>query len=523
MTAASLRRPLAFAANGFVGGVALPCAVVFGFGLLALVFGQGNSWDLHNYHIYNGWAFWTGRGDLDFAAAQTQTYFNPLLDTAAYLLFFNTPPWFSTFALGVVQGANFVPVYVLAQRLLPAPPVGATRWLPVAVALVGVCGVTQLSELGGSMGDNLVSLPVLCAFALVLQKPDLGLARVASAGLLVGATTGLKLVVAPFAIALMVAVMLLVWRQRNRWSLLVVTGASIGAGFIATDAFWMLHLYREFGNPLHPMFGEIFGGPYAPPMNTRDTRFVPKSLLEWLFYPLVWVATPHRVSDTFFFDLRIALAYLTIPLLFWRGPGIDRRLERALLLALAIAYVAWLAQFGIYRYAAPLEMLAPLVMVLALSRLPAHNTSMAVAILLPLLVAAVRSPGWGHLQKFGEKYLETTIPAFPQLATATILFVEDEPLSFLALDFPPTAHFVRIGGNMLGWPYPDYAADREAARRIAAADGPLYALVRHPDSERVRENYARQHLVATAPCAPITSNMLLSGNAQLCPVQPQAP
>jgi hypothetical protein len=521
MKAAAMRRFMW--EESAAGRILLPCAVMFGFGLLAVVLGQGNSWDLHNYHLYNGWAFWTGRETMDFAAAQTQTYFNPLLDTVAYLLFFNTPPWLSTFALGVVQGANFVPVHALARRLLPAPETGSSRWLPLSVALVGTCGATQLSELGGSIGDNLVSLPVLCAFALVVQASELSLARVATAGLLVGATTGLKLVVAPFAVGLLVAVALLCWRQHGRWKLILAAGAAIGIGFFATDAFWMLHLYREFGNPLHPLFGEIFGGPYAPPMQTRDTRFVPQTLIEWLFYPLVWVATPHRASDSFFFDLRIALAYLTIPLLFWRCAGIDRRLERALLLVLLVSYVVWLAQFGIYRYAAPLEMLAPLVMVLALSRLPAHNAGMAAAVLLPLMVVAVRPPGWGHLHGYGGKYLETTLPAFPRLAEATILFAEDEPLSFLALGFPPSANFVRIGGNLLGWPYPYYAADREAARRIAAANGPLYAVVHNAGSERVRENYARQHLVATAPCAPIASN-LLAGNssAQLCPVQLQA-
>jgi hypothetical protein len=148
---------------------------------------------------------------------------------------------------------------------------------------------------------------------------------------------------------------------------------------------------------------------------------------------------------------------------------------------------------------------------------------MAAAVLLPLMVVAVRPPGWGHLHSYADKYLETTIPSFPRMDKSTILFVEDEPLSFLALGFPPTAHFVRIGGNLLGWPYPDYAMDREAARRIAAADGPLYAIVHDPNSERVRENYARQHLVAAAPCAPITSNMLSGGSAQLCPVQLQTP
>ena len=37
------------------------CAIVLGFGIAAVLLGQANGWDLHNYHLYNGCAFWTGR------------------------------------------------------------------------------------------------------------------------------------------------------------------------------------------------------------------------------------------------------------------------------------------------------------------------------------------------------------------------------------------------------------------------------------------------------------------------------
>src|SRR5678815_4736525 len=72
-----------------------PYAVLTAFGLLAVLLGQTNSWDLRNYHLYDGWAFWTGRGDRDFAVAQLQTYFNPLLATFTYLLYSGLPPWLS--------------------------------------------------------------------------------------------------------------------------------------------------------------------------------------------------------------------------------------------------------------------------------------------------------------------------------------------------------------------------------------------------------------------------------------------
>ena len=60
-------------------GVLAACMLVAGLASLAL--GQDANWDLQNYHYYNPWAWWNGRiFDWDVAAAQIQTYHNPVLD-----------------------------------------------------------------------------------------------------------------------------------------------------------------------------------------------------------------------------------------------------------------------------------------------------------------------------------------------------------------------------------------------------------------------------------------------------------
>ncbi|HEY8011766.1 MAG TPA: glycosyltransferase family 87 protein [Rudaea sp.] len=493
---------------------------VFGFGLLAVGFGQSDPWDLRNYHLYDGWAFWTGRGAIDFAPAQVQSYFNPLLATATYLLFAHTPPWLSAFLLGVVQGANVLPLYLLARRLLPASVQSGRPWFALLVALVGAVGATQLGELGGSMGDNLVSLPVLCAFALALGTPSLDPYRAAGAGLLIGMAVGIKLTVAPFALGLMLAMPLLAWQRPQRWRILVAAGSAALLGFLAADGFWLLRLYREFGNPLHPMFASLFGGEYAPPLSLRDLRAIPQTLPEWLFYPLVWLGSPHRVSEVWFRDLRVPLAFLAMPILLWRGADADQRTRvRALALALAIAYLAWLPLFGFYRYLAPLEMLAPLLVALALGGFARHRTRLLACILLFLIMALDHPPNWGRLRAHGN-FLQTDIPALPNLDRSTVVLADDEPLAFLALGFPPTAKFVRIGGNLLGPPYPVYGMDREAARRLAAAEGPIYALLVDPRSAKAPEALERQQLTLTTPCAPVHSNLLPQDvHVEICPVQ----
>ena len=502
-------------APGTMFALMTPLCIVFGFGLLAILLGQSDGWDLRNYHLYNGWAFWTGRGERDFAVAQLQTYYNPLLATFTYLLFANLPPWLSTFVLGALQGANFIPLYLIARRLLPRE-VDRADWLPFGAALVGTLGATQVSELGGSIGDNLVSLPVLVAFALVLCADESYRRSALLAAFLAGLTTGIKLTVAPFAAGLLAAQCVRAWPRADRWLLFVATGAAAALGFLISDGFWMLHLYREFGNPLHPMFAGVFGGDFAAPMPMRDDRFVPHNLIEWLFYPLVWLTAPHRVSDTWFFDLRIPLAFLALPLLLRRRNDETSSVRAALVCALGVAYLLWLLLFGIYRYLAPLEMLAPLLVMLALER----NAATSALMLLAAMLVLVRPPGWGHLHKFGDHFLETEMAQMPGLDRATIVFAENEPLAFLALALPANARFVRIGGNLLGPPYPEYGMDREAARRIAAADGPLYGVLADPKSDQVHEVLARQNLELSGACTPIHSNLLTGKfSAQLCPLQ----
>ena len=54
---------------------------------VALWLRQDANWDLQNYHFYDPWAWLNGRiFDWDLAAAQLQTFLNPLADVPFYLL-----------------------------------------------------------------------------------------------------------------------------------------------------------------------------------------------------------------------------------------------------------------------------------------------------------------------------------------------------------------------------------------------------------------------------------------------------
>jgi hypothetical protein len=122
---------------------------------VSLRLGQDVSWDLRNYHFYDGWALVNG--------------FNPVLPTLAYLLIANLPPWAAATVLAALQSVNLVLLAAIAGQVFPrcstARPGGARMPWIVAAVLIGGTGPMMLTELGGTFGDNITSIFVLGAFA----------------------------------------------------------------------------------------------------------------------------------------------------------------------------------------------------------------------------------------------------------------------------------------------------------------------------------------------------------------------
>lgn len=501
------------------GETALLLLGALGFGLAALWLGQSNNWDLRNYHWYDGWAWLQGRGAQDLAAAQAQTWFNPLLPAAFHALCSLLTPAAATFVLGAVQGLNLLPLQRIALRVLPPSLLEGRRWLALLIAAVGASGATQRGELGAGFGDNLVSLPLLGALALLLSAQS---RQAWLAGALLGLAAGLKLTAAPFAAAIAVAGLFYA-PPAQRWRVAAVLLGAASAVFLLVHGHWMLGLWREFGNPLFPLFGSWFGGDFQPPAELRDTRWLPRGALEWLFYPLVWADQPRRVSELWFLDLRIPLAFLALlalPLWYRRARKQAAR-PQALQLLLGVAtggYLLWLVLFGYYRYLIVLEMLAPLLLALVAATLPRRAGVAALCSVLVVVGLATRAPRWGRLPAYGEHYVSVQLPALPDLDQALVVLADRAPLAFLIPAFPPQTRFVRIAGNLLGPPLPPWALDHAAAARLDAHAGPLYLLAEDTADTGLQAALQRQRLaLADEACASVDSNLLTpQTRPQLC-------
>lgn len=497
--------------------------LVVAFGLWAMSMGQTSNWDLRNYHWYDGWAWLQGRQAQDLAVAQAQTWFNPVLPAALYLLLSSLKPWLGTFVLGCVQGLNILPLHRIALQLLPETALRQRRWLALAIAFAGATGATQRGELGATFGDNLVSLPLLGAVALLLTAQALDIRRHALAGALLGLAVGLKLTAAPMAAGIALAIPLLAGDTHQRLRLTLCVGAAALAAFLLVHGHWMLELYRQFGNPFFPLFGEAFGGDFVPAGQQRDDRWLPQGMAQWLAYPLVWATHTQQVSELRFLDLRVPALYLALLVLplWWRRARTDspQPLQLRFVLAAVIAgYALWLLLFGYYRYLVVLEMLAPLPVALALLCLRGRAAPVLLISVLLVLTLATRPARWGRAPHYGEQFIEVTLPPRPDYAQALVVFASNDPLAYLAPAFPPSTQFVRIRGNLMGPPQPEWALDREARRRLQAHTGPLYLIVVDLADPLLPETLQRQDLVlASTNCSPIHSSLFRrEAPPQLC-------
>ncbi len=140
-------------------------AVVLFWACFVVVLGKDTSWDFRNYHWYAPYAFFHHREGFDVAVRHQASYYNPYLDIPFYLIARHTHSWLALGCLGAAQGANVVPLYLMARACLTIPDykLGAG-----ALALLGQFGALTLSEFGTTYYDNVMSVFVFVGLAVLV-------------------------------------------------------------------------------------------------------------------------------------------------------------------------------------------------------------------------------------------------------------------------------------------------------------------------------------------------------------------
>lgn len=328
-----------------------------------LLAGKDLGWDTLNHHFYLPFAWASDRLQADFFGAGPQSYQNPLGYWPAYSMVRAAwPSWAVGTVLALIHAANSVLCFAIARRLWGRSP-EATLWCALAAALAWLAPVF-LQMVGTTSVDPLGSAAVLAAVLCLLASSD-GKARAlssAGAGLLLGVAVGIKLSSAVFALAGF-ALMLWRWRGGRATPVLVAAFVAGGAvGGVASMAWWSWQLWQQFGNPVFPLYNNIFKSPVAPEVAVLAQRFMPQA--PWDYLSRLWEMAELKrfvYTEVFLPDLR-PLAALALLMLVGMRAGISRLrasdrgdvkwrpLDGDLLVFLAISYVLWIKTSGNGRY-----------------------------------------------------------------------------------------------------------------------------------------------------------------------------
>ncbi|MBY6261343.1 hypothetical protein EI613_05290 [Azospirillum sp. 412522] len=476
------------------------------YGLLTLAFGMDANWDLRNYHWYNGYAMLTGRIGRDLLAAQMPTFYNPFLDVPFYWLATHLPARVAGFLWGTLQGINLSLLYLLASFSFRNVPPLNRALIAMALATMGGLGGGTLGLIGTTFQDNVVSLGVLGAAAVIAGGlPGIldgralpSFARVAAAGLLAGAAMGLKNPTVIYAVGLCLGFLALPARPWRRLWLAFFFGIGVLVGLALGGGVWMAHLWHDYGNPVFPHMNHIFKSPFAALSDYVNVSFFPPGLWQRLFFPFVFTVSPLTVGEVPFFDLRVLALFVLVPVGFVctvvAGTSGKRNdwltvvpATRFLLAAITVTYALWVVMFCIYRYLVPLEMLAPLALAMAVGLLPLSRRLRVglAAALLALVQLTVQPADWGRVawpEGANDRWVTAEVPAIEDADDTMVLMAGYWAISHVIPSFPSRATFVRIQSNFL---QPDSVGNGYLAimkDKVASHRGPFLMLSTIPDT-----------------------------------------
>lgn len=507
------------------------------FGGIALASGMDANWDLRNYHYYNAWAFLTGRYDRDLLVAQIPTFYNPVLDVPFFLAAQILPARVLAFVLGTLAGLNVNLLTLVGERILTIEPAGRRFALASLAAIAGATGAVALSELGTVFYDNILSLGFFGSLLVLLNRwdrlatgrPLAVMTAAAVAGLPVGLAFGLKQSTVMFPIGCDLALALALsgdWRRNFLASF--AFGLGVLAAMAAGGGYWMWHLWTSYGNPVFPQFNQIFQSPWALTADYRDAQYLQLPFLKKLVFPVLFSLDSRQTGEIEFRDFRILAAFLALPLAglvacLRKVPddGMTRRRQAALVMgAAAGAYLVWLKMFAIYRYVTPLEMLSPLLVVLAADLAPAgRRIRLGVALAALLALPATTRPGVWIRAPFAERAVEVSVPPIADPVHTVVVLAGHEPLSFLLPAFPPAIRFLRIDSTFTNPDEREVRFNRVMAERLAAHQGPLLALFIPTEHHDVVPRLAQLGLTLDDDaCRPVTSPIGAAPYA-LCPLK----
>jgi len=478
------------------------------FAVAAIALGKEAGWDLQNYHWYNPYALLNDRLGFDIAVAHHATYYNPLIDLPSYWLASHGPAWW----VGAFYGALFG-VMVALQAAIAYHVIGActqvsntTRMvITIAIALCGASGAGAILELGNTANDVPAAIGCFIALWLLLKHypalRSVAITRQLSRTLLIagacaGVSAGLKLTTDAYALGLVVATFItpITWRKRCIATLLL--GIGMLCGFLSVAGWWFWRMWEYGRNPLFPYYNHWFHSPLLVDGSYLDPSYVTDGLTTWL---LPWLMTfdSSYVSESQFHDARILVAYVLVPVAVLlvvikavRAKSRDATaathasnttavylgMTMFLFCFAAVSYFAWLNMFSVYRYLVPLEMMAPLLITLAMLLLPIARMLQYLLLLGIWLALQIVLDVHPERQKWDNDYVSVKVPPLKRHANSMVLISGFAPMAFVIPSFPREIRFLRVDGWTVHREDTSSGLARQMRTAVAEHQGPLLML-----------------------------------------------
>jgi hypothetical protein len=464
-----------------IGWLVLLIGIV-GFAWQALRLGQDINSDLFNYHFYNPFAFFNSRIGHDIAPAGFQTYLSPVGDFPLYIFTKFVGLNGCALLLGALQGLSLFFLYFTGLELFKRQEINDRVVLAVSCSLCGLLGPMQISEIGSSVNDALLSVPIVVGTYLFIRTPLIP-RRFLRAGFFYGVGAGLKLIFAPYLLG---AFFVGLWRSKSNFKLIVQFGISFIVGYLFINGFWTVILMRHFHSPIFPLYNTLFHSPYFVNADFHDDRWIPKSLFEIFKLPWDIGNGAAKNIELGYRDVRYCVLVVFV-LLYWIKRWISyisfRQIQQAtsftwLSLFFLISACVWFKAFGYQRYAIPLEMFAPFLTGYCIQELfPGRLKTLGINLntaLMVMIISAVHAPEWGHVG-WGSKLCELSSEQYRRFENATVLVSNAQPYSFVIPSFPASTKFIDVDNGLIG--HKNLLAFKSDVEKAVSGNGPFFQLI----------------------------------------------
>jgi hypothetical protein len=283
----------------------------FGIGsLIAIASGADSSFDLLNYHLFNGWRT-LNLGGNDYLPTSIWTFFPSVLDGIFYLLWKLTSPAVLNFLIGGLQGL----IGFFAYRFVKQFEVNYNRF-SASSFIVGILTLSSpltRSQFGSSMGDlTLVIIEIFLFTEIVSTKLRGNSMPACKIAILLGLTLALK----PAHVSIIVVLGMLSLFSCKFFDQIKFAAIAFSS-FILFSLPWWIKAFVVTGSPLFPYFltsqKEILSSPavlHSYPLWVVHTF---SDLLKHTFYP---GGGPTINSEVPFLDFAVPLGVIVLLLSF---------------------------------------------------------------------------------------------------------------------------------------------------------------------------------------------------------------